>query len=98
MAKYEVRSLDNSIGKVWWDAGNEVWQFSVPDDEIRATLREIAIQSYVNERGGYQTSEIMATIIVQVSATSERFIVALSEYLVLNHEGVLGLKLDGRLT
>ena len=35
------------MGKVCWNAGNEVWRFGVTKEEMRAVLREVASQGYV---------------------------------------------------
>ena len=40
------------MGKVCWNAGNEVWQFGVAEEEMRAALREVASQGYVE---GYES-------------------------------------------
>ena len=74
MAEYEIQSLDNPIGKIWWEAGNEVWQFSILDDDMRTTLRKVAHQGYVDDRESYQTSEIIAEMLVPVPVASEKFI------------------------
>ena len=97
MAEYEIQTLDNPIGKIWWEADNEVWQFSILDDDIRTTLRKIAHQGYVDDRESYQTSEIIAEMLVPVTVASEKFIGALTDHLMLSHGSVLGLSLDGRL-
>ena len=96
MAEYEIRSLYGPKGKVWWNAGNEVWQFSVVDAEMRATLRAVASQGYVEGRESIQTSEFIADALVSVLVSDERFIGALSDYLMGSQEGVMGLYLKGQ--
>ena len=73
MAGYEIRSIHGAMGKVWWNAGNEVWQFSVIDEDMRATLRAVATQGHVEGRESIQTSEFIADALVSVSVPDERF-------------------------
>ena len=94
MAEYEIRSLHGPMGKVWWNTGNEVWQFSVFDEDLRITLGEVAAQGCVEGRESIQTSEFIADALVSVPVPDERFIGALSDYL-MNQEGVIGLHQKG---
>ena len=91
MAEYEIRSLHGPMGKVWWNAGNEIWRFSVTDEDMRATLEAVATQGYVEGRESIQTSEFIADALVSVPVPDERFIGALSDYLMGGDEGVMGL-------